>query len=143
MELCKHSKRSHPLLRLLAAGESGALTAPRSTKNWRAAAATCAKSNLILLLENEMACNTATGEEAAAVSSRPQQELHAQLGSGECRGSQQYSLSRRLPLLPFERIGLAPKDVFGPREKYEWAPWSGVVDWVANPRLRQDAITTP
>src|ERR1700760_328965 len=30
------------------------------------AAATCAKSNVILLLENEMSCNTATGEEAAA-----------------------------------------------------------------------------
>ena len=29
----------------------------------RKAAETCAKSNLILLLENEMACNTATGEE--------------------------------------------------------------------------------
>jgi len=31
------------------------------------AAETCAKRNVILLLENEMSCNTATGEEAAAV----------------------------------------------------------------------------
>src|ERR1700744_6297874 len=33
----------------------------------RKGAEVCAKSNMILLLENEMACNTATGEEAAAV----------------------------------------------------------------------------
>src|ERR1700722_9977803 len=33
----------------------------------RGAAVVCAKSNLILLLENEMSCNTATGEESAAV----------------------------------------------------------------------------
>src|SRR3981081_115351 len=31
------------------------------------AAVRCAKDNLILLLENEMSCNTATGEESAAV----------------------------------------------------------------------------
>jgi hypothetical protein len=33
----------------------------------RRAAERCAKENLILLLENEMSCNTATGEESAAV----------------------------------------------------------------------------
>jgi hypothetical protein len=31
------------------------------------AAERCAKDNIILLLENEMSCNTATGEESAAV----------------------------------------------------------------------------
>jgi hypothetical protein len=37
---------------------------PDINQKLREAARTCAKSNLILLLENEMACNTATGEEA-------------------------------------------------------------------------------
>jgi hypothetical protein len=32
----------------------------------RQAAERCAKDNIILLLENEMSCNTATGEESAA-----------------------------------------------------------------------------
>jgi len=73
--------RSHPLLRLLAAGESAPYRAAINEK-LRAAAATCAKSNLILLLENEMACNTARARSGRRPQSRPQQELHAQWDPG-------------------------------------------------------------
>ena len=52
----------------------------------RQAARRCAKDNLVLLLENEMACNTATGEEAAGRSRRHHRaQLHAQLGSRQRR----------------------------------------------------------
>jgi L-ribulose-5-phosphate 3-epimerase len=102
----------------------------------RAAAERCAKSNLILLLENEMACNTATGEESAAVlKAIPNKNfmLNWDPGNAAALGSTPYPNGYRL--LPFERIGHChAKDVVRPGpdgKKYEWAPvGAGVVDWV-------------
>ena len=100
----------------------------------RAAAETCAKSNLILLLENEMACNTATGEESAAVlKAIPNKNfmLNWDPGNAAALGSTPYPDGYRL--LPHDRIGHCHvKDVVrSPGKKYEWAPvGAGVVDWV-------------
>lgn len=100
----------------------------------RAAAETCAKSNLILLLENEMACNTATGEESAAVLKaipNPNFMLNWDPGNAAALGSTPYPDGYRL--LPHDRIGHCHvKDVVRqPGKKYEWAPvGGGVVDWV-------------
>jgi L-ribulose-5-phosphate 3-epimerase len=100
----------------------------------RGAAQICAKSNLILLLENEMACNTATGEESAAVlKAIPDKNfmLNWDPGNAAALGSTPYPDGYRL--LPIHRIGHChAKDVVRPAgKKYEWAPvGAGVVDWV-------------
>jgi L-ribulose-5-phosphate 3-epimerase len=100
----------------------------------RTAAETCAKSHLILLLENEMSCNTATGEESAAVlQAIPNSNfmLNWDPGNAAALGTTPYPDGYRL--LPHDRIGHCHvKDVqrqLG--KKYEWAPvGAGVVDWV-------------
>jgi sugar phosphate isomerase/epimerase len=100
----------------------------------RKGAEVCARSNMILLLENEMACNTATGEEAAAVlKAIPARNfmLNWDPGNAAALGSTPYPDGYRL--LPKERIGHChAKDVVRPAGgKYEWAPvGAGVVDWV-------------
>jgi L-ribulose-5-phosphate 3-epimerase len=100
----------------------------------RAAAEVCAKSNMILLLENEMSCNTATGEESAAVlKAIPNKNfmLNWDPGNAAALGSTPYPDGYRL--LPHDRIGHCHvKDVVRPAgKKYEWAPvGAGVVDWV-------------
>ncbi len=100
----------------------------------RAAAETCASKNLILLLENEMSCNTATGEESAAVlKAIPNKNfmLNWDPGNAAAIGSTPYPDGYRL--LPLDRIGHCHvKDVVRkPGKKYEWAPvGTGVVDWV-------------
>jgi L-ribulose-5-phosphate 3-epimerase len=100
----------------------------------RVAAETCAKSHLILLLENEMSCNTATGEESAAVlQAIPNRNfmLNWDPGNAAALGTTPYPDGYRL--LPHERIGHCHvKDVQRPPgKKYEWAPvGAGVVDWV-------------
>jgi sugar phosphate isomerase/epimerase len=90
----------------------------------RKASEVCAKSNLILLLENEMSCNTATGEESAAVlKAIPNKNfmLNWDPGNAAALGSTPYPDGYRL--LPFERIGHCHvKDVVRPAgKKYEWA----------------------
>src|SRR5271167_1403270 len=98
------------------------------------AAEHCGKHNLILLLENEMSCNTATGEESAAVlKAIPNRNfmLNWDPGNAAAIGSTPYPDGYRL--LPHERIGHCHvKDVLRPAgRKYEWAPvGGGVVDWV-------------
>lgn len=100
----------------------------------RRAAERCAKENLILLLENEMSCNTATGEESAAVlKAIPDRNfmLNWDPGNAEAIGSTPYPGGYQL--LPKQRIGHCHcKDVVRkPDGKYEWAPvGGGVVDWV-------------
>ena len=100
----------------------------------RTAAETCARSQLILLLENEMSCNTATGEESAAVlRAIPNRNLMLNWdpGNAAALGSTPYPDGYRL--LPHDRIGHCHvKDVQRqPGKKYEWAPvGAGVVDWV-------------
>jgi sugar phosphate isomerase/epimerase len=105
------------------------------------AAETCAKHKLILLLENEMSCNTATGEEAAAVlKAIPNQNfmLNWDPGNAAAVGSAPYPTGYNA--LPKDRIGHCHcKDVVSkPDHKYDWAPvGSGIVDWVGQLRALQ------
>jgi L-ribulose-5-phosphate 3-epimerase len=98
------------------------------------AAQRCAKDNLILLLENEMSCNTATGEESAAVlKAIPDSNfmLNWDPGNAAALGSTPYPDGYQL--LPRNRIGHCHcKDVVRkPDQKYDWAPvGGGIVDWV-------------
>ena len=98
------------------------------------AAERCAKDDLVLLLENEMSCNTATGEESAAVlKAIPDRNfmLNWDPGNAAAIGSTPYPAGYQL--LPKERIGHCHcKDVVRkPDHKYDWAPvGGGIVDWV-------------
>jgi sugar phosphate isomerase/epimerase len=98
------------------------------------AAERCAKDNLILLLENEMSCNTATGEESAAVlKGIPNKNfmLNWDPGNAAALGSTPYPVGYEL--LPKDRIGHCHcKDVVNkPDHKYDWAPvGAGIVDWI-------------
>jgi L-ribulose-5-phosphate 3-epimerase len=98
------------------------------------AAERCAKDNIILLLENEMSCNTATGEEAAAVLKAIADRnfmLNWDPGNATAIGSTPYPTGYQL--LPKNRIGHCHcKDVVRkPDHKYDWAPvGDGIVDWV-------------
>jgi sugar phosphate isomerase/epimerase len=100
----------------------------------RQAVERCAKQDLILLLENEMSCNTATGAESAAIlQAIPNQNfmLNWDPGNAAAVGSTPYP--NGYDLLPKDRIGHCHcKDVVPtPDHKYDWAPvGSGIVDWV-------------
>ncbi len=98
------------------------------------AADRCAKDNVILLLENEMSCNTATGEEAAAVlAAIPNKNFMLNWDPGNAAALFSTPYPTGYDLLPKDRIGHCHcKDVVDlPDQKYEWAPvGSGVVDWV-------------
>jgi L-ribulose-5-phosphate 3-epimerase len=100
----------------------------------RQAAERCAKENIILLLENEMSCNTATGEEAAAVlKAIPNQNfmLNWDPGNAAAIGSTPYPTG--YDLLSKDRVGHCHcKDVIRKADgKYDWAPvGGGMVDWV-------------
>ncbi|MGB8480031.1 MAG: sugar phosphate isomerase/epimerase family protein [Acidobacteriaceae bacterium] len=109
----------------------------------REAAERCAKSDKILLLENEMSCNTGTGEEAAAVlHAIPNKNfmLNWDPGNAAALGSTPYP--NGFDLLPEKRIGHCHcKDVNRkPSGEYEWEPvGSGVIDWVGQFRaLKRD-----
>jgi sugar phosphate isomerase/epimerase len=98
------------------------------------AAQRCAKDNLILLLENEMACNTATGEESAAVlKAIPERNFMLNWDPGNAAALETTPYPDGYDLLPKDRIGHCHcKDVVRkPDHKYEWAPvGSGTIDWV-------------
>jgi len=101
----------------------------------RQAADTCAKSNVILLLENEMACNTGTGEEGAATLAAVTNKnfmINWDPGNaGTFPGNVPYP--HGYDALPKDRIGHCHcKDVIRkPDGKYDWAPvGGGLVDWV-------------
>jgi sugar phosphate isomerase/epimerase len=101
----------------------------------RAAARTCAEHNLILLLENEMACNTGSGKEAAetlAAIREPNFMLNWDLGnSATFPGDTPYPDDYKL--LPKHRIGHCHcKDTIRkPDGKFEWGPvGGGMIDWV-------------
>ena len=98
------------------------------------AAERCAKEKLILLLENEMSCNTATGEEAAEVlKAIPNSNfmLNWDPGNAAALGGTPYP--NGYAVLPKNRIGHChAKDVTRQAGgKYDWEPvGAGVVDWV-------------
>lgn len=100
----------------------------------RQAAETCAKSNVILVLENEMACNTGTGEEAAAVlAAIPNKNFMINWDPGNAG-----TFPANVPYpngydaLPKDRIGHCHcKSVTRkPDGKYDWEPvGKGLIDW--------------
>jgi sugar phosphate isomerase/epimerase len=101
----------------------------------RAAAKTCAEHNLILLLENEMACNTGSGKEGAetlAAITEPNFMLNWDPGnSATFPDDTPYPDDYKL--LPKHRIGHCHcKDTIRkPDGKFEWAPvGGGIIDWV-------------
>jgi sugar phosphate isomerase/epimerase len=100
----------------------------------REAAQRCAKDNLILLLENEMACNTATAEESAAVlQAIPERNFMLNWDPGNAAAARSTPYPDGYRLLPKDRIGHCHcKDVVRkPGGKYDWAPvGGGIVDWV-------------
>jgi len=115
---------------------------PDINQKLREAARTCAKSDLILLLENEMACNTATGEEAAeTLKGVPESNFmlnwdpaNAATFAGNVPFPTGYNL------LPKHRIGHCHcKDVLHkPDGKWEWAAvGAGSIDWVGQFRALQ------
>jgi L-ribulose-5-phosphate 3-epimerase len=101
----------------------------------RVAARVCAKSNLVLLIENEMSCNTATGEEAAETLKAvedPNFMLNWDLGNAATFPNNT-PYPNGYDALPRKRIGHChSKDVMRKSDgKWEWAPvGAGVVDWV-------------
>jgi L-ribulose-5-phosphate 3-epimerase len=101
------------------------------------AAETCAKHDLILLLENEMACNTGSGPEAVEVlNAIPNKNfmLNWDAGnSGTFAGDVPYP--NDYDALPKRRIGHVHcknvKRTPGSKKAFEWQPVDvGLVDWV-------------
>jgi sugar phosphate isomerase/epimerase len=100
----------------------------------REAAATAAKSRIILLLENEMACNTATAAESAKVLAAVKSEnfmLNWDPGNAAAAGENPFPEGYQL--LPKERIGHCHcKDVTKKSDGQgtDWAAIGrGMVDW--------------
>jgi L-ribulose-5-phosphate 3-epimerase len=97
------------------------------------AAEKCGKNGLILVLENEHACNTATGAEAAKVLAGVPSRffmLNWDPGNAAMRGETPYPDAYNL--LPKDRIGHCHcKDVAKNGDKVEWAAvGQGIIDWV-------------
>jgi sugar phosphate isomerase/epimerase len=110
----------------------------------RQAAEVCAKSNVILILENEMSCNTGTAEEAAAVlKAIPNRNFMLNWDPGNAGTfANEVPFPTAYELLPKDRIGHChAKNVTRKADgKYDWQPvGTGVVDWVGQLRaLRKD-----
>ena len=108
----------------------------------RQAAQRCAKHNVILLLENEMSCNTATAEESVAtLAAVPETNFMLNWDPGNAAT---FANSKPFPdgynLLPKHRIGHchAKSVIRKPDGKWEWAAvGTGVVDWVGQLRALQ------
>jgi L-ribulose-5-phosphate 3-epimerase len=108
----------------------------------REAASRCEKDGLVLLLENEMSCNTGTGAEAketlAAVTNK---NLMLNWDPGNAAALGEYPYSKGYALLPKARIGHChAKDVVRKDDAkgYDWAPvGGGVVDWPGQIRAFQ------
>ena len=107
----------------------------------------CAKSNIILLLENEMSCNTATGAEAAAtLKGVPNKNFMLNWDPGNA-GTFPEAVPTPTVTIRCRRSGSTP-----PREgcgrqaggKYEWAAvGTGLIDWVdSSAPLSAMAITS-
>ncbi len=99
----------------------------------RKAAEKLGKQGLILVLENEMSCNTGTGKEAAEVLAAvqtPSFMLNWDPGNAATLGEVPYP--NGYDLLPRNRIGHCHcKDVVKNGDKYEWAAMGkGIIDWV-------------
>jgi sugar phosphate isomerase/epimerase len=99
----------------------------------RNAAEKAGRKNIMLVLENEGSCNTATAAEAAKVLAAVMSKyflLNWDPGNAATHGEMPYPNGYHL--LPKERIGHCHcKDVVKTGEKYEWAAMGGgMIDWV-------------
>ena len=105
------------------------------------AAERCAKDHLILLLENEMSCNTATGAESAAIlKAIPNENFMLNWDPGNAAALDGTSYDVGYALLPKNRIGHCHcKDVVRKTDhKYDWAPvGGGMVNWAGQLRALQ------
>jgi L-ribulose-5-phosphate 3-epimerase len=91
------------------------------------------KIGLILVLENESACNTATGAEAARVLGEvPSRSFMLNWDPGNAAEQGETSYPGGYDLLPKDRIGHCHcKDVIKTAKGYEWAAMGkGIIDWV-------------
>jgi L-ribulose-5-phosphate 3-epimerase len=98
----------------------------------RDAAGKAANKGIILVLENEMACNTATAADAAKVLSAVQTpSLMLNWDPGNAAASGEIPYPDGYNLLPKERIGHCHcKDAVKKGKKYDWAPMGGgMIDW--------------
>ncbi len=98
----------------------------------REAAAKAEKKGIILVLENEPACNTATGAESAKVLSAVQSPAFMlNWDPGNAAASGETPFPDGYNLLPKDRIGHCHcKDAVKHGTKYDWAPMDGgIIDW--------------
>jgi sugar phosphate isomerase/epimerase len=106
----------------------------------REAARKAAPHDVTLLLENEAACNTATGKEAGRTLQAVRStnlKLNWDAGNAASRGEIAYPDG--YSHLPKNRIGyLHCKDVVRSGDKYEWMKMgAGIIDWVSQYRALQ------
>jgi L-ribulose-5-phosphate 3-epimerase len=102
------------------------------------------KKGITLLLENEAACNTATGEEAGRIANAVRSEyfkLNWDAGNAAMHGETAYPDGYKH--LPKKRIGHVHCKDFKPNadtKKGEWAPMGGgIIDWLGQFRaLKRD-----
>jgi sugar phosphate isomerase/epimerase len=98
----------------------------------REAAAKAEKKGIILVLENEPACNTATGAESAKVLSAVQsRSFMLNWDPGNAAASGEIPYPGGYNLLPKERIGHCHCKDVAKLGKDDWAPMGGgLIDWV-------------
>jgi L-ribulose-5-phosphate 3-epimerase len=98
----------------------------------RDAAAKAAKKGIILVLENEPSCNTATAAESAKVLSAVQSPaLMLNWDPGNAAASGEIPYPDGYSLLPKDRVGHCHcKDAVKKGKGYDWAPMGGgFIDW--------------
>lgn len=96
------------------------------------AAETIGRAGLVLVLENESACNTATGAEAAkTLAGVPSRHFMLNWDPGNAANAGEVPYPGGYNLLPKNRIGHCHvKDVARTGKGYEWAAMgTGIVDW--------------
>jgi sugar phosphate isomerase/epimerase len=110
----------------------------------RSAAETCGKQGILLVLENEFACNTATGREAARTMDAiqtPHLALNWDPGNAVMRGEFD-AFPIAWQSLPKDRIHHChcKNAVKSPQGKIEWSPLDkGFIDWTAQFRALKQA----
>lgn len=106
------------------------------------AAAKAEKQGIILVLENEPACNTATAHESVKVlSAVKSKSFMLNWDPGNAAASGEIAYPDGYNLLPKDRIGHCHcKDVVKDDSKFDWAPMAGgIIDWAAQFKaLRRD-----
>jgi L-ribulose-5-phosphate 3-epimerase len=98
----------------------------------RDAAAKAEKKGIILVLENEPACNTATGAESAKILSAVQsRSFMLNWDPGNAAASGEIPFPDGYNLLPRDRIGHCHcKDTVKKGKGFDWAPMGGgMIDW--------------